>query len=357
MSFSNTRQKILIWLILLILLIDCSIFVSGNHQSQSKPTLLPHHTYEPQDINLEDAAFHKSSGRYHGEWWYFEGIFDNGYSVVLRIITLSKGCRGRCSLGINIYNDTELEFCLNEDVSIKDVEASEDFPLITVSGERIMRLDMQRYNTTGEWMYYVSLEIDGQSVQLQFLGKTKGYKGEILRGWYGPVLPKATVNGTLLLNGETISVNGSGYHEHGWSITIPIWEWGWYWGKIESDSFSVPWAKMMKTPWRKQTQYAVLNQNQLDYITINPENIKIKVTKYRFDHWRMIPTKFILNMTDPENSIYINATMETINIHHTGKRLIHYWRYHVLVNGQITCGSTTEIIKDKVQIIEFMRLR
>ena len=357
MSFSNTRQKILIGFILLILLPPRSIFVSGNHQSQSKPTLLPHHTYEPQDITLEDAAYHKSSGRYHGEWWYFEGIFDNGYSVVLGVIMLSKGCRGSCHLGLHIYNNTELEFNLREDFSIKDVEASGDFPLITVAGKQIIRLDRERHNTSGEWVYDISLEINGQSAQLQFQGKTKGYKGEIMRGWYGPVLPEATVNGTLFLNGETIYVNGSGYHEHGWNITYPIREWGWYWGKISSDSFTVPWAKLMQTRWRKQTQAAVLSLDQSEYININPENIKIKVTNYRFDHWRMIPTKIILNITDPENSIYINATMETINAHHMGKGLTHCWRYHVRVNGQITYNSTTETINDRVQIMEFVRFR
>jgi hypothetical protein len=72
---------------------------------------------------------------------------------------------------------------------------------------------------------------------------------------------------------------------------------------------------------------------------------------------RLIPTKFMLNVTDPDRSIYINATMETINIQHMRFGVIHYCRYHVKVNGQISYGSSTEMIKDEIQIIELVRFR
>jgi hypothetical protein len=357
MLFSNIRQKMLIVFILLVLLINCSGFISGGHQSQGKTSLFPRHIYIPQDINLKDAAYHKSSGRYNVEWWYFDTICYNGYSIAFSFGIISKDSRGIWILTLNIYNNAELEFSKRKEVPIKDVYASEEFPFINVSRNNFMRLDRELYNSTGEWVYNISIEIDNQSAQLQFQGKSKGYMGEILRGWYGPVLPKAMVNGTLFLNGETIYVNGSGYHEHAWGITLPVWEWGWYWGKIESGSFSIQWAKMMQTQWRKQAQAAVLSPNQSEYININPENIKIKVSNYIYDHWRMIPTKFILNITDPENSIFVNVTLETINVHHEGKTLMHYYRYHVKVNGQITYGSTLETINGRVQIMEFMRFR
>ena len=218
-----------------------------------------------------------------------------------------------------------------------------------------MRLDRERYNNTGEWVYHVSSDLGDLSVRLQFQGTIKGYKGRILRGWYGPELPKATVNGTLILNGEQINVSGLGYHEHAWGIHPPVWEYGWHWGKIVSDSFSLFWVKMMQTRWREQQRFAILGQDQSDYIHIHPENIRFKATNYTINNRRIIPAKFILNITDPKNSIYINLTMETINIHLVSGRINRYWRYHVRVNGQITYGSITETLINKIQIMELVR--
>lgn len=325
--------------------------------SRCKTALISRPIYVPEDIDLRDAAFHRSHGRYHCEWWYFEGIFDNGYSVVLDVFICSKGYHGLCKLKLNIYNDTESVVFLREVIPLREFEASEDVPFIKVSGKQIIELDRERYNSTGEWVYNVSIEIDNQEANLQFTGTTKGWKGEILRGWYSPVLPKATVEGTLILNGDKIDVSGLGYHEHAWGLTIPVWEWGWYWGKIVSDSFSLLWAKMMQTRSMEQQRFAILSQDQSGYVNMNPENIEFKATKYVFNKMRLIPTKFMLNVTDPDRSIYINVTMETINIQHMGFGVIHYCRYHVKVNGQISYGSSTEMIKDEIQIIELVRFR
>lgn len=376
LQFLNLRKKVFVGLILLILIASCSSFVSGYHKtttpvfrcpsngfndllyqfdSRCKAACFPYLVYDAQDIDLEDAAYHKSYGRNHVEWWYFEGIFDNGYSLMVSAMIFSKGCHGFCRLALHIYNDTELEFQLRKDVPMKEFEASEEFPFITVSGKQIMKLDREKYNNTGEWVYNVSLELEGQVAHLQFQGITNGYKGRILRGWYGLVLPKATVNGTLILNGEEINVTGLGYHEHAHGIHLPIWEYGWYWGKIASDSFNLFWVKMMQTRWIEQQRFAILSQDQSAYIQINPKNIKFKTTGYKFNTRRIIPTKFVLKINDPENDIYINVTMETINIHHMGGRINHYWRYHVRVNGQITYKSTTEIIKNQIQIMELVR--
>jgi predicted secreted hydrolase len=194
-------------------------------------------------------------------------------------------------------------------------------------------------------------------VDLQFLGTTAGYKGKILRGWYGPVLPKAIVNGYLLLNGKQIEVTGVGYQEHGWGIPPLLWEWGWYFGKIMSDSYTLFWGRLMLNRWREQVRTAVLSQDQSGYINIKPENFKLKAKEYKFNNMRIIPTKFILNIADPNNAIFINATLETINIHQLELSIFRCWRYHVLVNGEISYGSSIEEIKDEIHIMELVRFR
>ena len=372
----TTRKKVIIWLILLILMINCNSVISahsrytvpvGKHISnaftnfqhqfdpQCKPVSILYRPYEAQDIDLKDAAFHKPLGRISVEWWYFEGVFDNGYSFIVGAMIFTKGSRGFCHLGLQVYVDAELEFDLKKDVPIEEFEASEEYPSITVSGKQFMKLDREKYNATGEWVYNVSLELEGHAAYLEFRGLTEGYKGRILRGGYGPHLPKASVNGTLILNGEEINVSGRGYHEHAWGITLPVWENGWYWGKITTDSFNLFYVKMMQTRWREQQRFAILSIDNSSYIQIKPENIKFRAYECKFNDRRLIPTKFMLNITDPENGFYLNATMEKINIHCMMGKINRYYRYHVRINGEMSYGSKTEIIDEEIQMVELVR--
>jgi hypothetical protein len=112
---------------------------------------------------------------------------------------------------------------------------------------------------------------------------------------------------------------------------------------------------MMQTRWNEQGRAAILSKDGSGYININPKNFSFKPTNYKVNNGKLIPTKYIFNITDPD--ISINVTMETININHFGIAPFDCWRYHVLVNGQITYGDTTELIKNKIQIMGFVRFR
>jgi hypothetical protein len=345
------RKKVAFVFILLFLLIFFSCFGTGY----SHKIFFPIQKYEAKVITPKDAAYHISYNRIGVEWWYFEGIFDNGYSVMAGTMIFSKKNLGFCHIGLQIYNKTKLEYDLKDDIPLEEFEASQDFPYIKISGNDFIKLDLDRYNNTGEWIYNVTLEFGETSANLKFIGTTKGYRGRILRGWYGPVLPKASVNGSLVLDGFKINVSGYGYHEHANGIHIPIWEYGWNWGKIVTESYNLFWVKMMQTPFLEQQRFAILSFNHSGYIQIKPEYIEFRSMCYKFNTRRIIPTKYILRISDPENKLYLNATMETLNIHHMGKKINHYWRYHVKINGELTYNSKTEILKDHIQMVELVR--
>ena len=347
-------KKILCIFICLIILIT---ILPSSSLSLNKITIDPITYYTPEDIDIRDASYHKSTDGFRGEWWYFEGIFDNGYSIIIDISIFSNSWIGIVALRMSIFNEGKEEFYKKDFYALKELDASEVFPLVRISGNHIMSLDREIYNSTGVWLYTVTIDLDGQEANLKFTGTTKGYKGEVLRGWYGPVLPKADVEGTLILNGEEINVIGLGYHEHAWDLRMPIIEWGWYWGKIVSESYCVFWTKMLQTRFSIQQYYSILNQDNSGFVHINPNCVDYKVTDFIINNRRIIPTKFVLTVNDPSNLIYINATLNATDIEHIGLGLIRYWRYHVIVNGEITYGQNTEKIEDKVQIIELRRFR
>jgi len=379
----------LIGLIMLILTTNCSNVTSEYHKpfttpkvkdtsitfndflnqldSRFKPSPISYPPYEPQDIDLRDAAYHKSHDRLHMEWWFLEDIIDNSYSAAFTFIIVSRrqiflnGDMGSCFFAISLYKDTELEFSTMVKFPLENLIASQELPLIKISEGKnsfLMEFDNNR-STTDEWIFNVSFTIDDQGTNvtshLTFTGTTKGYAGQTLGGWYGPILPKAEVKGVLTLHNENIDMNGLGYLEHGWNISFPIWEYGWYFGKIVSDSFCLLWGRMMQTRWNEQGRAAILSQDGSGYININSKNFSFKPTNYKFNNGKLIPTKYIFNITDP--GISINVTMETININHFGFASFDCWRYHVLVNGQITYGDTTEIIKNKIQLMGFVSFR
>ena len=45
--------------------------------------------FKPEDITIKDDAYHGSDYPRFTEWWYFDAVFDNGYSIELNIRVLS----------------------------------------------------------------------------------------------------------------------------------------------------------------------------------------------------------------------------------------------------------------------------
>lgn len=328
-----------------------------------------HSVYEPRDINLRDTAYHKSYDKLHVEWWFYEGIFDNGYSIAFFIMMMSKENTlineplASCVFWLTLYKDTNLKFFSIKEFPYENLNASEEFPFIKMSDEQnfvLMTLDQESYKNK-QWIFNVSFRVDDQGTKLAsnltFTGTTKGYAGETLGGWYGPILPKASVVGNLTLNNEKMAVSGLGYLEHGWEIPLPVWEYGWFFGKIVSDSYCLFWGKMMQTRWIEEGRAAIFSKDGSGYITLNPNNFIFTPTKFRFNNGELIPTKFIFYLSEP--GICINVTMETLNINHftSTAGLSNTWRYHVLVNGHITYKNTVEIIKDEIQMMGITRFR
>jgi hypothetical protein len=319
-----------------------------NDLSQnSKDTDFNDFLFEPIDIQLEDDAFHGPKGLYSYEWWYFDASLDNGYSVQISIRVLNVLNRVFFTTGLNVYKDGDTvsdsqKIYYKEEVTVSIVE-----PLVKLDGKEIMKGYID--NDTGDWIYLLNLEMNNISVDFTFVGETKGWKGLTQGiGWWGVILPRANVTGTLTLNGIEMDVSGIGYHDHNWYVTaVAGVNYGWYWGKIYSSTYTITWADVKLTRFSEKP-FVVFNKKDGGYINIPPDSIKLTTAGVQFNNGRFIPTSFRL-LVDYED-IRFGIDMDVLGTHHFRRfGFINYWRYHLHCYGY---GYDTTIEEGQTEIID-----
>ncbi len=287
------------------------------------------------------------------EWWYFDAILNEGYSIQISIYVFGFMKYRLAIAGLNIYKNGVPEATKEKIYLMEDFYISTDIPLVILDGKQAMKGYINE--TTGEWIYDVSLEIDDSSVDLQFIGCNKGWKGGLSIGGWAAILPKANVSGTVRGNGIKIDVVGTGYHDHNWDMTLLAYlNFGWYWGRIISDNISIVWFVIMNTRFDGEF-LLVVNKGKDCYINIEPENIYFMPEDFRIKDLRLVPHSFVL-MADSQNvSLLVNLTANEL---HHGRTLVvrQYWRYHLKSQGYIMIDSQMETING-IEIAELKRFR
>jgi len=312
------------------------------------------------DISPKDDAFHGSKKHIAIEWWYFDAVFTNDYSIHIGFKTFTKKDRGIVSPLIEIYKGGKLELELSKRHLFRHIKTSKKIPHVELFNKPIIKFDYDRFNKTGEWVYNVTMKIDQCEVDLTFTGISKGWKIETETESWTVALPKASVSGKIKINDEEMSVEGIGYHDHNWNytiLTVMNYGIGWYWGKIRSDTFNIVWANIVKSS-KKSEVLSIVNEGEKQYFNINPENIFFKAGNFVRNGRKKAPTQFILKIDDVVDGIpvLVDVKMETKELHGSSVLIAPYWRYHVQTTGYISVGSKKETI-DSTQIMEFLSFR
>jgi len=311
----------------------------------------------PKEISPKDDAYHGSNKFIASEWWYFDAIFNNNYSLHVDFTTFTKNYKITSS-AIEIYKNGKLEVKAIKRHLFKDVKLSKNYPFIKINDKKIMEFDLERYNKKGEWIYNFSNKIDNHHVDLNFIGTTKGWKFETDAESWAVALPKAKVKGELSINGKKIEVEGIGYHDHNWNSTIStvLYIWGWYWGKVSSEKMNFVWSYIKKTSNEGKFR-GIINHDDKGFIYIDPNKIHFKTNKYIRSHGRKIPTNFVIRINDTFNSIPIKIDIN-INVeesHFKSLLIFPYWRHHIKATGFMSIGDYKEEV-NSTHIMECFRL-
>ncbi|MDH7507508.1 MAG: hypothetical protein QHH15_06985, partial [Candidatus Thermoplasmatota archaeon] len=155
--------------------------------------------YFPKEITPKDDAYHPSINPISMEWWYFDAIFDNNYSLHADFTSYTKNARFSSS-AIEIYKNGELETKAIKRHISKPVQLSIDYPLVKLNDDKIINFDLERFNKTGEWFYNFSQKLEDCEIDLNFVGTTKGWKIVTDDLSWTVAQPKAKVAGEITMN-------------------------------------------------------------------------------------------------------------------------------------------------------------
>ena len=309
--------------------------------------------FSPVDIELQDDAFHGADTPHFIEWWYFDAVFNNDYSIQASLHVFSVINQGFAYLTINLYKDNNLTLNEKKLYPLPDLYLSKDAPLILINGKQFMIGHID--TITGDWIYDISFENGDTLLDLHFIGCTEGWKGATPAGWWGVILPRAEVNGKITVENREIELEGVGYHDHNWDVTLSAaLNFGWVWGKVNSNNYTVTWSNILAT-WFLDNPLIVINEKNNGYVNVEPENISITVEDIRFKDGMLIPYAFAIDAHN--ENVSLDVDIKVLETHYVSiMGMINYWRYHVNCTGLITVGSKTEVIDEK-NIAEFVRFR
>lgn len=303
--------------------------------------------FVPGDMTLEADGFH-GERPLHAETWYYEALFD-GWSTVFIVTLLSRpdGHTGVAMAGLYLYMDGHL--AASERLLTTSFTASSSRPRITLEGTPVIEGHINREENLA---YTVSFEHNGHAVDLQFVNRTKGWMGEMGRGWWLAV-PELHVTGTVTLDGCSHAVEGGGYHDHNvFSLLNPLLERGYLDGKMTSNHFSLVWGHIMESR-RCTHSFAILSQDG-DYLAPGPDALHLSFSSHIWDNGSRIPTVCTVSVNDQANGVTGRLWMNATSVHHIRLPLLRYWRYHVEVTGWLRSPSRHEVISEH-GMMEYMR--
>lgn len=311
-------------------------------------------------INPTDDAFHGTTPFPSVEWWYFDSMLNQNYSVHVGFKIFTFYGFELLTPTINIYHDRQLIVNETNLVPHTSFTVSEEYPELKIKNDPVMFLNKTRYEQSGEWIYHVSCSLNDVSVDLTFSSETKGWYYETAHEGWTVAVPQGKVEGFISLHDQKIPVHGRGYHDHNWNFSLetPIRGWSWYWGKITGETLNLAWAEIKETGILEQTfsdKLGVLNIQKDTFIVIDPQNISFSAGSFLFKDNRFIPTVF--DITIQQDDVYVDVSLKAEDIHRSDPSIatLHYWRYFVTVTGVISYNDTTEYINEKTQIMEYMR--
>ena len=177
------------------------------------------------------------------EWWYFDGIMDDGSKIVIQFFTKTneavRGTVGAPNLAIKITTPAGVKYEEHQHFSLDEVKYTD--------GKCDVRFGKSRF--VGDFKdYEIYVEpVNGLGADLKIHSVSKPYRpgtayfeiGDKYYTWLC-AMPKGEVSGTITIGGKKVAVRGAGYHDHQWGTMnlLQIWN-HWLWSRQSFNDYII----------------------------------------------------------------------------------------------------------------------
>ncbi len=195
----------------------------------------------PIDYFDKDDAIHPYDTPEYYEWWYLDGMFENGWKCTVTYFWRTHSQKDhRPSILIDMYAPDGRKAHGYDVFEIADCKASTEKCDVVLGPNWLKQVDND--------VYKLAINSNGIGAQLTFTRKAQGWKpsptGLMIdgpsghQGWCNS-MPRADIEGELLFQGEKVQVKGLGYHDHNWGdCDMDKGMTGWGWGRMHSDRYT-----------------------------------------------------------------------------------------------------------------------
>ena len=303
------KAKILITITLLSFVIACNIspklVITTSKAEMAKMGIT-------DTVQEWEDGFRTDRSKGFFEWWYFDAHLDDGSTVVIVYMTKSiMEYKGPLKPGVMITItkpngekiDTTLSFS-------PDMFSAEKEKCNVKIGPNWVKGDLHTYNLHAQANEIsVDLALTGIAPPCRPRdGKVFFDDRDHYFGWVAPI-PHGSVKGTLTYDGETIQVNGTGYHDHNWgNLSLPSVQDHWYWGRAQFDDYTAIFVEQTtskKYGAKKLPVFYLAKGDSL--LTKNGLPLKLKASNFiKHSSGREYPTELYFSWEDEGNKVSIS---------------------------------------------------
>jgi predicted secreted hydrolase len=236
---------------------------------------------------VDDAA-HPSKSKLFFEWWYFDAALDDGHRCVLELQkpNLANFPSDECAMLFDVYTPEGVKY--NNIVPFPSSlwRASEETCDVALGCNTIAGYYPE---------YRVKFEHENLACDLVFENLMPGWSrgaGELIFGkprknrsfgWLVPQ-PRASVAGTLTIDGVERAVTGQGYHDHNWgTVLLPLYMSHWIWGRLTTDRFTMIFADLFMTRRAGGIRFPVLFLALDDRIVLESSEVTFDIGDHTMD--------------------------------------------------------------------------
>lgn len=248
MKFKFVGLLICCSIVLTSMLVACapvSVPAPATESKPSTPTIavenMPKTLFTASEA---DDALHTTDGTIY-EWWYLDAAFDNGYSMSTSWQVVTPAFIGNDNtthlIQFAIYDPDGKKTSVDVPFDVKDTTISTTTCDVKM-GTNHLKGNIKTYDMEFKDKD-LGCKLTFDSVAESFRNPPDGlsYFTKNPDRWIGWTIaqPRATVTGTLTLNGKEIPVRGTGYHDHNWgNVALSDMYNYWYWGRIFLPDYS-----------------------------------------------------------------------------------------------------------------------